>query len=47
MSVVSFARTAGVTAESTNIRSLIVSASLVLADISMMSTSPWRTTSRI
>ena len=47
MSVVSLARTAGVTGESSNSRSWIVRTSLVLARMSMMSTSPWRTISRI
>jgi hypothetical protein len=47
MSVVSLARTAGVTGESSNSRSLIVSTSLVEQLMSMMSTRPWRVTSRI
>ena len=47
MSVVSLARTAGVTWLLSNSRSWIVSTSLVLALISMMSTSPWATISRI
>src|SRR5688572_7221969 len=47
MSVVSFARAAGVMWLLSNSRSRIVSTSDVLADISMMSTSPWRTISRI
>jgi len=41
MSVVSFARTAGVTVERSKICSRIVTISDVLADMSMMSTSPW------
>ena len=47
MSVVSLARTAGVTWLLSNSRSLIVSTSFELALISMMSTSPWATISRI
>ena len=47
MSVVSLARTAGVTWLLSNSRSSIVSTSLELALISMMSTSPWATISRI
>src|SRR5687768_3015032 len=47
MSVVSFARAAGVMAELSNSRSSIVSTSDVEADISMMSTIPCRTISRI
>ncbi len=47
MSVASFARAAGVMCESSNIRSRIASCSTFDADMSMMSTSPWRTTLRI
>ena len=43
MSLVSLARAAGVTWLFSNSRSPIVSRSFVLADISMMSTTPWRT----
>jgi hypothetical protein len=46
MSVESFARTAGVTADPANSPSR-VRTSFVLALMSMMSTRPWRTTSRI
>src|SRR5690348_16242952 len=44
MSVVSLARAAGVTGLLSKIRLWIVSTSLVLADMSMMSTRPWATT---
>jgi len=47
MSLVSFIRTAGVTAESRKIPSSIASFSLVLALISMMSTKPSAVISRI
>ena len=47
MSVVSFARIAGVTWLSANSRCWIVSSSLALALINMISTSPCRATSRI
>src|SRR4051794_3024713 len=47
MSVVSLARTAGVTGEPSKRRSRMVSAWFELADISMMSTRPWRVISRI
>src|SRR4051812_44622217 len=47
MSVVSLARTAGVTRLEPKRRSWMVRTSDVLADMSMMSTRPWRTTWRI
>src|SRR4051794_37068007 len=47
MSVVSLARTAGVTGESSKSRSRNVSAWFELADMSMMSTCAWRVISRI